>query len=98
MWAWVLKVPSAAQYIAFSPYASDQAQNMFRALWSWLICTAIVIIVSLFTKPKTDAELEGLTFGASVIPTEGKFAWYKRSLFWAGVTTVVFVAINLYFW
>ncbi len=34
MWAWVVKNPSALQYIALSPNAKPMAENMYRALWS----------------------------------------------------------------
>src|SRR5581483_2513215 len=65
MWIWVRAVPSAVEYIALSPDARPQAQNMFRALWSGLICAGVTVVVSLMTKPKTDAELVGLVYGCT---------------------------------
>ena len=38
MWAWVKVDPAALRYIALSPNAKDMAENMYRALWSWMIC------------------------------------------------------------
>ena len=38
MWAWVKLDPTALQYVALSPNAKDMAENMFRALWSWIVC------------------------------------------------------------
>jgi SSS family solute:Na+ symporter len=102
MWAWVKLDQSpqhtALKWVALNGQAQEQAQNMFRALWCCLICVAVTVIVSWFTKPKPAAELEGLVYGATPIPTEGKFAFYQRPLFWAGVTTLVFVIVNIYFW
>src|SRR5512140_1792157 len=38
MWAWVKADPSAVSIIALSANARDMAENMYRALWSWLVC------------------------------------------------------------
>jgi SSS family solute:Na+ symporter len=98
MWAWVKVSPSAVQYVAMSSRAQDQAQNMYRALWSCSLCMLVTVVVSLLTRPKPAVELEGLVYGATAIPSEGDFAFYKRPIFWAAVVSVVFVAINIYFW
>lgn len=98
MWAWVKLDPGAVRYVALSAAAQDQAQNMFRALWCCLICVIVTVVVSLVTTPKPDSELDGLVYGATQVPSEGKFAFYQRPLFWAGVTTAVFAAVNVYFW
>jgi len=50
------------KYLALSPHAQEQAQNMFRALWCGLICAGVTVMVSLVTKPKPDAELTGLVY------------------------------------
>jgi SSS family solute:Na+ symporter len=71
---------------------------MYRALWCWVICVAVTVVVSLLTKPKTDKELTGLVYGQTVIPSEGHFPFYKRSIFWAGVVAAIFVILNIIFW
>jgi len=38
MWAWVKVDPAALRYVALSPHARDMAENMYRALWSCLVC------------------------------------------------------------
>src|SRR5208337_4795295 len=68
MWAWVKMDPSALRYVALSPYARDMAENMYRALWSCLICAFVTVAVSLATRPKPDAELTGLVYGLTAIP------------------------------
>jgi solute:Na+ symporter, SSS family len=98
MWAWVHHDPSALRYVALSPEAKPMAQDMFQALWSFVICVIVTVVVSLVTKPKTDAELTGLVYGLTPIPSEGTYAFYQKPIFWAGVVTVVFVALNLIFW
>jgi solute:Na+ symporter, SSS family len=98
MWLWVKIDPSALRYIALSPYAKDMAENMYRALWSWIICVVVTVVVSMMTRPKTDAELQGLVYGATVIPSEGDLALYQRPIFWAAVVAVVFFIVNIVFW
>jgi solute:Na+ symporter, SSS family len=98
MWLWVKIDPSALRYIALSPYAKDMAENMYRALWSWIVCVVVTVVVSMMTKPKTDAELQGLVYGVTVIPSEGDLALYQRPIFWAAVVAVVFFIVNIVFW
>src|SRR5467141_3044410 len=98
MWAWVKLSPEAIAYVALSSHASDMAQNMYRALWSWIVCVAVTLVVSLFTKPKPEIELEGLVYGATRIPSEQQIPLIHRPSFWAVVVAVVFLALNYYFW
>ncbi|RJP68182.1 MAG: Na+/galactose cotransporter [Ignavibacteriales bacterium] len=98
MWAWVKLDPSALKIIALSEHAKDMAENMYRALWSWLICVAVTVIVSLLTKPKPDSELVGLVKSVTTIPSEGDLPFYKRPIVWASVIFVVFLVLNIIFW
>ena len=98
MWAWVKVDPSALRYVALSPYAKDMAENMYRALWSWIVCVVVTVVVSYLTQPKPDAELDGLVYGVTAIPHESEVALYQRPAFWAVVVAVVFVVLNLIFW
>jgi len=87
----------ALSRIALSPDAQPMAENMFRALWSWLICVGVTVIVSLLTTPKTDAELNGLVYGATIIPHDGSMTLWQKPIFWAGVVSVIFIALNIIF-
>jgi SSS family solute:Na+ symporter len=98
MWAWVKIDPGAVAYIALSDKAKDMAENMYRALWSWLVCVIVTVVVSLMTKPKPDRELTGLVYGCTEIPSEGHLPLYQRPIFWAGVVGVVFVIFNILVW
>jgi solute:Na+ symporter, SSS family len=98
MWAWVKADPSALQYIALSSHAKDMAENMYRALWSWCICVLVTVVVSYLTKPKPEAELQGLVYGCTEIPSEGHLPFYRRSIFWAGAVLVAFLILNIIFW
>jgi SSS family solute:Na+ symporter len=98
MWAWVKLDHSALKYIALSPYAKDMAENMYRGLWSWMICVIVTVIVSYMTKPKPESELVGLVRGCTEIPSEGDIPFYKRPIVWASIIFVVFIALNIIFW
>jgi SSS family solute:Na+ symporter len=98
MYAWVKIDPAAIRFIALSPYAKDMAENMFRALWSGLICALVTVVVSLVTKPKPESELVGLVYGCTEIPSEGDLPVYQRPIFWAGVVAAAFVVLQIIFW
>ncbi len=98
MWAWVKVDPTALQYVALSPNAKALAQDMFQALWSFLVCVIVTVVVSLATRPKPDAELAGLVMGLTEIPSVGDLPFYQKPLFWAGVVAVIFVVLNIIFW
>jgi solute:Na+ symporter, SSS family len=98
MWTWVKVDPSALRYVALSPHAKGLAQDMFQALWSFLVCVVVTVAVSYVTKPKPDAELAGLVMGLTEIPSVGDLPFYEKPLFWAGVVAAVFVVLNIIFW
>jgi len=74
------------------------AENMYRALWSWLVCVVVTVTVSMMTKPLPEAELEGLVYGCTKIPSEEAVSWWQRPMFWAIVIGVGFVVLNVIFW
>jgi SSS family solute:Na+ symporter len=98
MWTWVKIDPSALRYVALSPYAKGLAQDYFQALWSFVVCVVVTVVVSLATKPMPDSELHGLVYGLTEVPAIEDVPLYEKPLFWAGVVTVVFVALNIIFW
>ena len=98
MYVWVKVDPTALRYIALSPNAKDMAENMYRALWSWLICAGVTIVVSYLTQPKPESELVGLVYGIGAMPHEEPVALWKRPIFWAGAVIVVFFILNLLVW
>jgi len=89
---------AALARIALSPDAQPMAENMFRALWSWLICVGVTVIVSLVTKPRPESELNGLVYGATVIPHDGATTLLQKPIFWAAVVSVAFIILQIIFW
>ncbi len=98
MWAAVRMNPKVLSYVALSGHARDMAENMYRALWSWVVCVLVTVIVSMMTRPKPVAELAGLVYGVTEVPSEGQVPIYRRPLFWAAVVATVFAMLNVIFW
>ncbi|MGB6804806.1 MAG: sodium:solute symporter family protein [Candidatus Sulfotelmatobacter sp.] len=98
MWAWVKVDPSALRYVALSPHAKGLAQDYFQALWSFVVCVVVTVVVSLATKPTPDSELTGLVYGLTEVPAVGDVPLYQKPLFWAAIVAVVLVALNIIFW
>src|ERR1700690_4415214 len=55
MWTWVKIEPAALRYVALSPHAKGLAQDMFQALWSFIVCVVVTVVVSLATKAAPDS-------------------------------------------
>jgi SSS family solute:Na+ symporter len=98
MWALVKAHPSMLAYIALSSHAKDMAENMYRALWSWLICVTVTIVVSFFTRPRPVEELTGVVYGCTELPSEGHLPLWKRPIFWAVISAAAFVILQIIFW
>jgi solute:Na+ symporter, SSS family len=98
MWAWVKADPSALRIIALSPDAKDMAENMYRALWSWLICVTVTVVVSYMTKPKPDSELTGLVYGCTDLPSDRDTPLFQKPAFWAVLVAAIFAVLNILVW
>jgi len=98
LWLVVKFHPEALAIVAFSADAKAMAENLYRFIWSWVICVAVTIVVSLMTTPKPISELQGLVYGVTNLRVDGELPLYKRPLFHAAIVMIVFVLLNLYFW
>ncbi len=98
LFLWVKFTPSALASVALSPDAKPMAENVFRALWAFLFTAILVILISLVTKPRPESELNGLVYGATVLPKEEPVVFYKRETLWAIVVVVLFAVLNILFW
>jgi SSS family solute:Na+ symporter len=74
------------------------AENVFRALWAFVFAAVVIVVVSLLTKPRPVAELDGLVYGATRLPTPEPVPFYKNEYAWAILVAVIFVALNIIFW
>jgi SSS family solute:Na+ symporter len=97
MFVWVRLNDDALRFIAMSPNARPMAENLYRALWSWLICVGVTVIVSLMTKPTPTAQLAGLVYGVTPLPSDGAENLWQKPAFWAVIVIVVFFILNIVF-
>ncbi len=84
--------------ITLSDVSSDMAANFWRAWWAWLICFVVTIVVSLFTSKKPEKELVGLVKGLTEETLEKPVPLLRKPEFWAVISTIIFVILNIYFW
>jgi SSS family solute:Na+ symporter len=98
LWLWVKLDPSALRHVEFSSNAKDMAENVYRAMWSLIANVAVTVVVTLFTKPKSDEELQGLVYGLTKLPSMGQLPIFKRPVVWAGAVAIAFVVLNILFW
>lgn len=98
LFVWVKLNPANLAYVALSNDAKPMAENVFRALWAFIFTAVVVIIVSLLTKPRPVAELNGLVYGATKLPTEEAVPFYEKEWTWAIVVIIIFAILNILFW
>jgi SSS family solute:Na+ symporter len=87
-----------ASLITLSSVGSDMAANFWRAWWAWLICFVVTIIISLFTERKPEAELVGLVKGLTKETLGEPVPFVKKPEFYAILSLIVLVVLNIYFW
>jgi solute:Na+ symporter, SSS family len=85
-------------YVALSPQAKGMAENMYRILWSGLVCMIVTAVVSAFTRPKPVESLTGLVYGYTELPSEDHLPFWKRPIFWAGASAAIFLLLQWLFW
>ncbi|MBN2366296.1 MAG: Na+/galactose cotransporter [Calditrichaeota bacterium] len=84
--------------ITMSEVASDMAANFWRAWWAWLICFVLTIVISLFTKKRSEKELVGLVKGLTEETVGKPVPLMKKPEFWGIISLVILVVLNVYFW
>jgi solute:Na+ symporter, SSS family len=84
--------------ITMSKVQSDMAANFWRAWWAWLICATVTVVVSLFTQKKQKEELVGLVKGLTNEEHSVGVPFIKRPEFYAIISLVVLIILNIWFW
>jgi solute:Na+ symporter, SSS family len=79
-------------------FPSTMAQNYWIAIFSWVTCLVVTVLISLVTKPKPESELHNLVYGVTDIPKEADPVWHQRPATLALVVAVVLVFVNIIFW
>ena len=84
--------------LTLSSQGSDMAANFWRAWWAWLTCFSMTILISFFTKKKPKEELVGLVKGLTQETALDPVPFMKRPEFYAILSLIVLVLLNIYFW
>lgn len=81
----------------FISIASGQSQNFYGAIIAFVSDLVVSIAVSLVTKPKTSAELEGLVWGQAPTDLEdtGADHWYTNVWWLSGIVVVLTIAVSV---
>ena len=98
LFVWVKFNPAKLAVVALSPDARPMAENLYRALWAFLVSVIVIFLVSLVTRPKPVEQLNGLVYGATVLPREEPVPLYKKEWLWAVLVVVIFAVLNILFW
>jgi SSS family solute:Na+ symporter len=98
MFVWVKFDHAALGVVALYPDATDMAANLYRALWAFITTVVIIFVVSLFTKPRPVAELDGLVYGVTKLPKEPPVPFFRNEYMWAILVVIIFAALNIIFW
>jgi len=106
MWLAVMHDKANIRFMILEPHATADtimrvqamAANLYRALWSWVVCVVVTVAVSYMTKAKSEAELTGLVYGSTVIPHDGSRNVFEKPIFWAIVIATILFGLNLWLW
>jgi SSS family solute:Na+ symporter len=81
-------------------FPSELAQTFWTAIAAFTTCAVVTTVVTLFTRPRPDAELRGLVY--SLTPragaTDAQLSWYARPAVLATFVLVATLILNLIFW
>jgi len=78
-------------------YPSELAQTFWTAIFAWLTCFVVTILVSLVTRARAPEELRGLVYGLTPKPSDDVKRWYERPGPLAVIVLTLTVALNLIF-
>jgi solute:Na+ symporter, SSS family len=79
-------------------FPSTMAQNFWIAIFAWTTCLIVTIVISLFTKPKTEQELHNLVYGITDVPAEQDIPWHHKPKVLALIVAAVLILLNVIFW
>ncbi len=78
-------------------YPSEMAQNFWTAIWAWSVCFVVTVAVSLATRPKPDADLEGLVYALTPKVVTDRGPWWARPVPLGVAALAAALALNLVF-
>jgi len=80
-------------------YPVEMAQGFWAAIFAWVTCCAITVVISLATpRTKTDEELTGLVYSLTPKIVDHHEPWYKRPATLGLIVLAAAVVLNIIFW
>jgi solute:Na+ symporter, SSS family len=79
-------------------YPSEMAQTFWTAIAAFTTCFVVTIIVSLATRARREADLEGLVYSLTPRQVDDVKAWYQKPSVFAVAVMVAMVALNVMFY
>jgi SSS family solute:Na+ symporter len=76
-------------------YPSEMAQSFWTAIYAWVVCFVVTIVVSLMTRPRPDNELVGLVSSLTPRPDEGHLTWYQKPATLGVVVLLAALVLNI---
>jgi SSS family solute:Na+ symporter len=78
-------------------YPSEMAQNFWTAIFAWVTCFVVTILISLVTKAPDESRLTGLVYSLTERSFQGDIAWYNRPAYLAAAILSFTVLLNIIF-
>ncbi|MDB5099385.1 MAG: Na+/galactose cotransporter [Cyanobacteria bacterium RYN_339] len=79
-------------------YPSDMASNFYAAIYAFVVCLTVTVVISLLTKPRPDEELVGLVYSLTPKVEAPDVPWYRQPKVLAGIVLLMTVGLNVIFW
>ncbi len=80
-------------------FPSEMAQNFWLAIFAFIVCFALTVVISLATKQaKSDEELKGLVYSLTPKIKDENQPWYQRPAIVGTVLLIACVILNIIFW
>lgn len=85
--------------VVLKHYPSEMAQNFWTAIWAWVACCVVTIVVSLLTRQrKSEQELQGLVYALTPRVVDHETRWWKTPAGLGCVVLSLVVVLNVIFW
>ena len=78
-------------------FRSELGQTFWTAIAAWTTCFVVTIVVSLLTRPRAAEELRGLVYSLTPRPQSSARSFWERPAFLGGLTLVLLLVLNIYF-
>ncbi|HST10295.1 MAG TPA: hypothetical protein VLL05_07950, partial [Terriglobales bacterium] len=79
-------------------YPSEMAQNFWTAIYAFVACLTVTVLVSLLTRPRAESELSGLVYSLTPKVTDQGLHWWEKPGTLAIVVLAMAALLNWIFW